>query len=223
MQNHIPSLSKRLKTAKAVVLDLHYFPPLDFFAVCEQIPHIYIERQAHYIKQSYTNRCRIRGVNKILDLSVPVERGSQRKCLPEVAIAYQEAWVAQHLHSIRSAYGNTPFFIYYYDYFERILQQKPKHLFELNLEILTNCLKFVNLDIKINFTEKFYTDYESTDMIDLRTQIHPKKTAIFKYPAYTQIFGNEFAQNLSILDLLFNQGTQAKQYLQDVAKSNAHA
>jgi len=57
---------------------------------------------------------------------------------------------------------------------------------------------------------------EPLEAIDFRNLIHPKKESIWPDPKeYYQVFSdkNGFYPDLSIIDLLFNQGPQSKSYL----------
>jgi hypothetical protein len=79
---------------------------------------------------------------------------------------------------------------------------------------------FENLGFSVDFdlTEQYYSE-DSYDF-DYRDKIHPKiaKNAIdlnFRAVEYYQVFSNKygFVENLSILDLLFNEGPLAIQTL----------
>ena len=69
---------------------------------------------------------------------------------------------------------------------------------------------------KFNLNFKKTDDYfhESNDKIDYRNLINGKKDTTLLDP-YTQVFGYKhgFINNLSILDLLFNEGKYALDYL----------
>ena len=83
---------------------------------------------------------------------------------------------------------------------------------DLNLEtmeLVSKCLKF---EFDYNETTEYFFDIN--DKQDLRNLVNGKKDLTQLEP-YTQVFGNKhgFINNLSILDLLFNEGRYAMDYL----------
>ncbi len=64
--------------------------------------------------------------------------------------------------------------------------------------------------------------YEKTisNKIDFRHLANSRKEKQFNFDSYTQVFGEKhgFIPNLSILDLLFNEGTNALNYLNNQSK-----
>lgn len=199
-----------------VIVDLQYLPSLEYFACLLKYPNVFIEANEHYQKQSYRNRCRILAANKVDSLTVPVVGGNKKTLIRDIKIDYSQRWQAIHWRAIVSAYSKAPFFEYYAPYFEPVYRQKYQYLFDLNWELLTICLsllQFKNLPI-------LTSDYVKTvekPCLDLRSAIHPKKNykdnKIYLANAYVQNFGNEFVPNLSIVDLLFCEGTQAKKII----------
>ncbi len=197
-----------------MIIDLHYLPSLEYFACILQHDTIQIEAYEYYEKQSYRNRCKILASNKIDVLSVPVQNGNSKIIVKDIKVEYHQDWVRRHWGAIYSAYGKAPFFEYYADYFANIFEKKPDFLFDLNMELLTICLKLLKVEKKIIFTE----EYEKVAQNDYRGQIHPKRSYsqnnFYEPIMYRQNFGSDFEPNLSILDLLFCQGNQARKILE---------
>lgn len=198
-----------------LLLELQYFPPIPYFALLANHQQIVLEQQEHYVKRSYRNRCHIAAVNGLLRLSIPLKKGkNQQQNIRAVRIAYNEPWQSQHWTSIRSAYGNAPFFEYYAAFFEPFFQQKFEFLFDFNLAILKQTLAVLQIQTQIEFS----TIFEKTPVgrLDGRNSIHPKtiqapKDIALKTVHYPQVFSEKtgFIPNLSILDLLFCTGPQA--------------
>lgn len=200
-----------------VLLDLHYLPSLEYFAALLKYDYVYIEAHEHFQKQSYRNRCYIRAANKVDMLSVPVLDGRRKVLMRDTRIDYQQGWLKDHWRAIMSAYGKSPFFAYYAPYFEQILFKKHTFLYDLNWELLTKCLDLLQLRNKIKSTSSYIKELD-LNCLDLRSVIHPKKNylnnKIYRALPYVQNFGSEFVSNLSIVDLLFCQGVEARQYLE---------
>ncbi len=196
---------------KPILVELHYFPCIEYVSQIYHSKEIIIERHEHFLKQSYRNRCKIRGANRIEDLIVPVKHTGSRT-ITDIKIDYQQKWLGIHKRAIMSAYGKSPYYEYFGEEILSILNKKHKWLFELNLELLTLCLDLLRIEYSINFTDHF-DKVPKNDQIDIRGMIHPKnsksQTTNFQSVSYPQVFGNNFVDNLSVLDLMFCEGANA--------------
>ena len=197
-----------------LLIELHYLPCVEYFAYLYHSDSIYIEAEENYVKQSYRNRCRIRGANQIDALSVPIINPHAKVLTKAIKIDYTRNWVNQHRKAIRSAYGNAPFYEYYIFYFEEIWERRHSFLFDLNMDMLRMCITIIGMQKELLLTERY--DKE-TSLFDRRGIISPKlasenhdKIASINY---TQLFGSTFESNLSITDLLFNEGKNALEIL----------
>lgn len=199
---------------KPALIELQYFPPIQFFSKCLAHPKIIFEQQENYRKGSYRNRTHIASANGLLRLSIPLVKGkNQRQSIKAVKISYAENWQHQHWSAICSAYGNAPFFDYYADEIEPFFKTKYDFLFDFNLAIFNQLLLILQIATPIQFSSSFL--HETGDnLIDLRNVVHPKKDKPdknFQIVKYAQVFQEKegFLPNLSILDLLFCQGPAA--------------
>lgn len=203
---------------KTALIDLHYLPSLEYFACILKHDQILIEKEEHFIKQTYRNRCHILGANGVERLSIPVLGGNKKIKVKDIRIDYKQRWLSVHWRAIMSAYGRAPFYEFFADYFECEFQKREKFLFDFNYRLLTTCLKLLQINLNINFTDKFEKHPES-HIIDLRSAIHPKKSytlnPIYRPVSYQQVFGKGFVANLSILDLLFCEGPNATSLLRE--------
>ena len=202
-----------------IVIDLQYFPCLAYFCSLLQARECVIDIFEHYEKQSYRNRCNILMANKIQTLSVPIRHQGGKKPFKDVKIDYHENWVNVHWRSIKAAYGKAPFFEFYADDFQEALYKKPAFLADLNIAILTACLKYLGIQKPIQYSEKYVEMQYWAEYKDIRSQIHPKKTQLiqefYSPKPYQQVFGSKFEANLSILDLLFCEGNNSLAILFD--------
>jgi len=199
-----------------VLLDLHYLPTVAYFAAIYHADEVFIVAKERFEKRTFRNRAPILTANGRLDLTVPVFGANKRIPLHEVRVDYHEKWVNQHWRAIQSAYGKSPFFDFYSEEFKAILYSQTSHLFHLNKNLLTMCLKFLQIDKSIHWQENI-DDLDKAGLSDLRADIHPRKSAEetvwLRTQSYQQIFGNNFVSNMSILDLLFCTGPEALEVL----------
>ncbi len=195
-----------------ILLDLQYLPNTTYFSLLTKADKIIIEQHENFVKQTYRNRTHILTPSGVDSLSIPLI-GSQKKIkIDEIKIDHSQKWANRHWRAIKSAYGKAPFFEYYADYIKQEIYAEHKTLFALNLNLLTLCLRFLQIEETLAFTSSYQKTAENP-ILDLRSSIHPKKplTSSLKieYIPYQQVFGNSFVQNLSILDLLFSEGSNA--------------
>ncbi|WP_282774447.1 WbqC family protein [Phaeodactylibacter xiamenensis] len=209
-------------TNLSVLIEAQYLPPVQYFSVLAQVKTVYLEAQEHYQKRSYRNRAYLAGANGPMLLSVPLKKGKhQQMPIHQVKVDYKKPWFGEHWHSIKSAYGKSPFFEFYAEPIEAILRSKPDNLFDLNRALLVQLLRALQLEIDIRQTADYGAVPEGT--LDLREAIHPKHPKLdFEPLPYPQVFQERhgFIPNLSILDLLFCTGPQAPLLLKQFADQN---
>ena len=107
---------------KAILLELQYLPPIQYFTKFFQHENVVIEQYEHYIKRSYRNRCHIATSHGIQRLSIPLKKGkNEQQSIRKVQIAYGESWQKNHWSAILAAYSNAPFFEHYEEYFHELV------------------------------------------------------------------------------------------------------
>lgn len=191
-----------------MILSTAYFPPTEFFAILAKNSVVFLEACEHYCKQSWRNRCRILSANGTLDLRVPVVHGEDlfHTEISRVRVDYSTPWTAQTEYAIESAYFSSPFFIYYRDELFAILDSRPETLWELNLHLIEFFCRKIGIRPELRET----VTYQGPTV-----EIHPKKASAYEGVPYWQVFKEKFGfvPNLSIMDLLFNEGPESICYL----------
>ena len=168
-----------------------------------------------FLKQTYRNRTYIYGANGKQTLNIPVIHSQKnRQKYKDVKIFNEDKWQSNHWKSLLSAYRTSPFFEYYEDELQPLFHQKADYILDFNLkcfEVICDCLQ---LDLNISKSTSFekYIEYKA----DFRHLANAKKEQLQKFDTYTQVFSNKhaFISNLSILDLLFNEGPNTLNYLE---------
>ena len=202
----------------SVILSTAYLAPIQYYSKILKYNTIIIELYENYIKQSYRNRCNIYGANGLQTLSIPIKKNITPKTLiKDIKISYDKDWQKNHWKAIKSAYGSSPFFEYLIDDFAPFYHKKFNFLIDFNNQIQQIVLNLLEINTNITYTNFFH---EGADIKDFIQKINPKKK--FSKPddefidfEYYQVFAEKhgFIPNLSIIDLLFNEGTNAVEIL----------
>ena len=185
---------------------------------------VYIEACENYQKQSYRNRCRFYAADGVQALSFPIihEGGTHKQPISEIKIDWSTPWLQQHERAIVSAYRTSAYFEYYQDELFAILESRQERLLDLNMELLKFFIEKTGLAVDLRLTSEYSRE---VDMVDLRETIHPKRpNTILKdlelEKPYFQVFSRKygFQSDLSIMDLLFNEGPDSILYLKTICR-----
>lgn len=201
---------------KGALLPMFYLPPVEYFTKITQYkPDVWIERDEHFPKQTYRNRANIYSPDGLLTLVVPVVKGSKvHTPAKDVKISYDFKWQRLHWMSLQACYRRSAYFEYYEDDFALFYEQKTTHLFDYNQKQLELILRLLKIKTPLNYTETYESRYPEA-VADLRNAFSAKKEVTTEQKPYFQVFEERhgFLKNLSIIDLLFNQGPQSVNYL----------
>ena len=213
-----------------------YFPYLGFFKKIQFCDIFVYLDDVQYERGDWDNRNKIKTSDGSMRLTVPVYNKSGQK-LNEVQISYDTNWNIKHIKAIELNYQKTPYFSNYWDPIKKILEKKWSKLIDLNLALIefinqelnitTKIIRSSNLKIDSVSSKRLVdickkldsTTYLSGEMgVDYLVEEIFQKENIkviyekFEHPTYSQIHGS-FIPNLSIIDLLFNEGEKSKDIL----------
>ncbi len=174
-----------------------------------QSPEVVIEAQEHYVKQSIRNRCVIGTNQGPQTLSYSVQKGNKLKMpIREVLLSDHGNWMHQHLYSLATYYGNSPFYEYYIDELREVMQHgHDGTLFGFNEALRRKVCELIGFEPNVRYSEQWMggVDADITEGVAIDTTPY--------YQVATVGTRQPFMANLCILDLLFNMGNESILYL----------
>lgn len=210
-----------------------YLPWLGYFHKIALSDNFVILDDVQFEKNSFINRNKIKNSYGSIWLTVPVLiKGHTKKTIKEIEINNNINWKKKHWKSIYQNYKKAPYFYKYSDFFEELYKQEWKKIIDLLIYTLYFFIK--ELDIKTNIYQQSNLNITSSKqqlILDLCKYFNSKlfifgvlgknyvdrdlfkKENIkvyfqeYKHPVYPQLW-QDFIENLSIIDLLFNVGKE---------------
>ena len=192
-----------------------YFPSISHYIAMIKAESVTFEMEDNFQKQTNRNRMYIYSPNGIQLLNVPVKHSKEKhQKFKDVRIENDFAWQKNHFKSLEAAYRTSPFFEYFEDDFRPLFEKKQEFILDLNLQIFELINSSLGIKIEAQKTTEFFHDSLNYD--DFRSLVNGKKD-VTQIEEYTQVFNDKhgFINNLSILDLLFNEGRYTVDYLKN--------
>ena len=189
-----------------------YFPSISHFTVMAQSDKIVFEMEDNFQKQTNRNRMNIYSPNGLQLLNIPIKHSKNaHQKTKDIQLETAFDWQKQHFKSLEAAYRSSPFFEFFEDDIRPVFEKKHTFLMDLNLQTLEIVSKCLGLKFDFRNSEEYFRNPTQTDF---RALVDGKKDT-FKSEPYPQVFEEKFGfiNNLSILDLLFNEGRHALNYL----------
>lgn len=210
-----------------ILLHPAYFGPVSQYVAMLKADKLVFENDDNYQKQTYRNRMYIYDANGKLLLNIPIRhksalgisnKGHQK--YRDVQIENSFDWQEQHWRALKASYQTSPFFEFYEDELHPLYHQEFQFLIDFNYACLEFVSEALQLDLEFEKTEEYILKPEN--ITDLRPLVNAKAGPQLEIERYHQVFEPKhgFLPDLSILDLLFNQGPSSLEYLesQDLGK-----
>ena len=216
-----------------------YMPNIGFFKKIQSSDIFVYLDDAQFAKDRFDNRNKIRTDEGFRWITVPLKRPVYRKKLNEIIISYENDWITEHIDLIFENYNKSDYFSSYWNSIKNIIEKKSKNLIDLNLdlinyfnselEIITKTILSSELDITTKKSEKLFdicskigashyiSGISGHDYLDESIFANSKIDLIYEnfvHPEYAQLHG-KFIENMSIIDLLFNEGEKSKNILKN--------
>jgi hypothetical protein len=199
-----------------IILSTSYLPPVRYFEKIAGRDKTLIEAQEHFVKQTIRNRCHILSPNGIQVLVVPIVHTDRYRIpIKDLRISNDTAWQRLHWRSLNMAYRRSAFFEFYMDELVVFYEKKFEFLLDFNMQLLEFILAHAGIKCELVQTLEYIEPDESNpddyrQLCDTGDPVNPVKEI-----DYPQVFGFKkgFVNGLSFVDLLFNMGPQAMNYI----------
>lgn len=192
-----------------------YFPSISHFVAIAKSDNLTFEMEDNFQKQTNRNRMYIYSPNGLQMLNIPIKHSTTpNQKTKDVQLENDFNWQKQHFKSLEAAYRSSPFFEYFEDDIRTVFDKKHTFLMDLNIETMALVSRCLRLSFHYNLTTEYFQEAKETS--DFRYLINGKKDSA-TFTTYPQVFQekNGFLNNLSVLDLLFNEGKFALDYLKE--------
>lgn len=211
-----------------MLLTTAYFPPVSWFALLARDmtlspdrvspSTVYVEACENYQKQSYRNRSLILAGDGVQRLQVPVVHGESMG-ITQVRVDYSTPWLVRTQRALDAAYYTSAYYEYYREELFARMEERPALLWDWNLSLIRFLLDKTGVACRLLPTSSFVPHVDAGPD-DYRTVIHPKRpdailSSLGLERPYFQVFADRFGftPDLSVLDLLFNEGPDSLLWL----------
>lgn len=191
-----------------------YFPNIETFKNILKYDEIFFEMNDFFEKQTFRTRCNIYSANGLLSMNIPIKHNKfERQLTKDVKLENDFNWQKNHFKTIQNSYRSSPYFEYYEDEIVNIYSKKEDFLIDFLMKTFELSQKLIQKKTTYKPTNEYFKKYPTNDyrnLIDAKKQIE-----LNDFKTYTQVFEvkHGFIPNLSILDLLFNEGPNSISYL----------
>ena len=198
-----------------ILLHPTYFPSIVQMAAIVQADEVVFEVHDNYQKQTYRNRAYIATSTGKLLLNIPIKHSKDGTRLKYSDVRTEDSfpWQSQHWKSLQTAYRTSPYFEFYEDELEPLFTSEATQLMAHNFEVFNLLCELLGFEIDYTKSTEYFREPAQKD---LRFLANVKLETALELTPYTQVFGTNhgFLPNVSVLDLLFNEGPNALHYLE---------
>lgn len=198
-----------------LLIESQILPPISVYQTAISEGGLLIEACENYQKKSMRNKFYMAAPSGRVSFSVPLKKGkSNQTPITSVSISYDDSWIMQLSSALKTNYGSSAYFDYYYDELISIFENRYQYLFDLNMALLLWTVDKMDLDLTIRKTKNYVKQGTLTDHLDQRNKSLSfyNNSSSNNGEAYDQVYADQygFLRNLSIVDLIFNRGPESK-------------
>ena len=208
---------------KIAVLQSNYIPWKGYFDIIHDVDEFIFYDEVQFTKNDWRNRNRISTPSGIQWLTIPTT-GSITQTIDEVSPAGSK-WQQKHFNTLVTYYSKAPYFSKYRPFLEDFyLSHEWKNLSELNRYLIIHISRdFLGITAKFSDSRDYASHGSGHEKLLSLLQsagaeyyercgieLHWKDYS--NYPEYPQLH-EPFCHNVTVLDLLFNTGDRAPEYI----------
>jgi hypothetical protein len=224
---------------RATIYQPSYLPWSGYFGMIDIVDVFVFFDDVQFVKDSWHRRNRLKFNDSIKWISVPIIKNFGQK-INQVQINNSIDWKKDHTNKIYSYYNKAPFFEDYQSDILSCYEQDWDSLIELNTHIIEKLSKILGVKMPkfVRSSEIDEAKNQKTDrIVDILEKLGVDEAIVgptarkytekqkfddkniklywyeYNHPHYPQL-GEEFIPYLSVLDLIFNTGKNAINYIQ---------
>ncbi len=222
-----------------IITQSNYIPWKGYFDAINIADEFIVYDDMQYTRRDWRNRNKIKTANGLQWLTIPVEvKGKYTQKINETRVA-DANWGEKHWKSIEMSYSKAPFFSETAEKLEPLFMHPVSDMLtEINKSLLERICSILSIKTRIRDSRDFkLTEGKTERLVDLCLQVGANNyysgpaaksymdESLFtkkqievhyfdysNYPEYKQLNG-DFTHEVSILDLLFNEGPNANGFM----------
>lgn len=225
---------------KIAILQSNYIPWKGYFDMINMVDEFILYDDMQYTRRDWRNRNKIKTPSGLHWLTIPVDtKGKYYQKILETKVTGHD-WCDEHWRTISLNYAHAPYFKEFAPKIQALYEQckEEEYLSRINYLFLTEICKLLGIETKITWSSDYtLADGKTERLVELVKDAGGQEylsgpaakdyivdqcfeDANIKltymdysgYPEYSQLFGN-FEHGVSILDLIFNTGSDAPKYM----------
>lgn len=224
---------------RVAILQSNYIPWKGYFDIIDSVDTFVIYDEVQYTRRDWRNRNKIKTPNGTIWLTIPVEtKGRYEQKISEVMVS-DASWNKRHWETIKRSYKKAPFFNEYSEIFEDLfLNCREDHLSSINLRFINGINKILGIKTEIIQSSDFVlSDDKNLRLLNICKDLDADSylsgpaakdyldEELFRdsgidvewmdysgYLKYNQLYP-PFEHGVSIIDLIFNTGRDARKYM----------
>lgn len=230
---------------KIAILQSNYIPWKGYFDLINMVDEFVFYDEVQYTKNDWRNRNKIKTSQGTQWLTIPVRQESLEQKIKDTKITDRK-WNIKHWRTISQNYSKTKYFKDYKDIFEELyLKCDEEYLSQINYKFITIINEILEIKTKLRWSSEFELKDGQTEKLlgickDCNADIYlsgPAAKDYFNeelakqenikvewmdysgYKNYEQLY-SPFEHSVSILDLIFNQGKNATDFMKSFGENN---
>ena len=225
---------------RAGIIQSNYLPWRGYFDFIDDVDVFVFYDDVQYTDKDWRNRNRIKTPSGLLWLSVPVQH-TRQSLIQTAAIRSDTRWAEKHIRSLQCAYQKAPFYADYADHLFAMLRENHATISDLNITLCQWIMQQLNIHTAVRRSSEFQATGDKFErplklLLELGATAYLSGPAArpyldaaqyqaagitvdyktYDYSAYPQLWG-AFEGSVSVLDLLFNTGPEARRYLKSLS------